>query len=616
MSDSQEFSGRTLIYSNRPPTAGASGGAQAVIEASNPTWWVGPETVRDKFWNVMDEEERQVHTLHGTEREEKASYDILTFATPQTLETAQYKTISNEILWPVAHSMQPNTDKTIEEIEQAYFDGYILHNELANVAIRKLVDEQQLTSDDRIWVHDYQCNNVPGAIFSNHIPWPSIDFLESVTFPDKKGEKVCLLDTNFYRDHIELMSGRALTTFQRAVDQANFLMTAAYVAGSSEHFALDTAHPELQNLAEDVRNPAKRAQIQDALLEEIGIGSVSKLTLFGDKISVINVPVGQVTSQTHSEAVENEHELNKTRFTQKNGIFSVFHAPIADDQSINLTASVPEQFDTHNPPLLRDLVAPIRGRDWVFSVHRNDYTKGTLTKLEAAEEVLAENSNATFLFILQPTRGGVAGYKEYAEQVFKKAAYLREKYGEKSVVILPEGIQHNDVMGLMRQPEMRGFMGLGHKDGHDLTVREMVDSNDHNAAIGVIASSGIGASDVLGDGNKGAFIINDPTSSHEVASALREILSPANKGQLAERFNFMKARSEQYDAANFSTTVDRAYNTAMTHRFGENWRETFQQPDGNYVDRKGVETEREHTRPEYIEKILLREIESTQSRGR
>lgn len=638
MSKHDTFGGRTLIYSNRPPTAGSSGGAQAVIEASNPTWWVGPEAVDDKFWNVMEEHEREVHRLHGNpDAEEKAGYDVLTFATPKSLEEAQYKTISNEILWPVAHSMQPNTDKTIEEIEDAYFHGYLPHNELGNLAIRNMVDEHGLDATDRIWVHDYQCTNVPGMVYSSHIPWPGVEFLETVSFPSRSGQEVKLLDSNFFHDYIELMSSHALSTFQRPVDQANFILTAARVAGSDRDFALETANPALQNLARDVQDSGKVAQLREELLKEIDIGTPSTLMLFGDNITVLNVPVGQVTENTHEEALENAHKLNKTRFKHAGDAFSIFNADMGGGRKANLTASNPADFDRKHPPLLKDLVAPIRGRDWVLSVHRNDYTKGTLTKLEAAEQVLAENPNATFLFILQPTREDVGGYKEYAERVFHKAADLRGRFGDKSVVIIPEAVQHNDIMGLMRQPEMRGFMGLGHKDGHDLTVREVVDANDPGTAIGVITSSGIGASDVLGgkDSGQGSFVIRNPNDATEVAEALNTILSPAYDGKLRERFDFMKARSQRYDAANFSATVDAVYPAAMAHRYGPGWEKSFQQPDGHYTDRMGeitteaAEQERaaqyaaahpalpdETARPGYVSRLLQEQTQPAQGMAR
>lgn len=606
MSKHPSFPGRTLIYSNRPPTAGASGGAQAVIEASNPTWWVGPEAVEDKFWNVMDENERTERKLHGDpDAAEKPDYDVQTFPTPKSLEEHQYKTISNEVLWPLAHSMMPNTDKSLEEIEAAYFDGYLSHNELANIALHDMADEYALTSDDRIWVHDYQCDNVPGMVYSRHIPWPSVDFLEGVTFRSESGKDVPITQTAFFRDFMELAGSRALSTFQRPVDQANFIMTAAHVAGEPALFSLETDNPLLQNLTEDIRDTSKREAIQQALLNEISIGGVSRLSLFGAPTSVMNVPVGQVTEHTYESAIDNEAALDKTRFkTDGKGHYAIFSSDLGNGRSENLTACNAADFDAHTPPLLNDLVSPIRGRDWVLSVHRNDYTKGTMTKLDAADEVLAQNPNATFLFILQPTREDVGGYKEYAEQVFSKAQELREKYGEKSVVIIPEAVKHDDILGLMRQSEMKGFMGLGHKDGHDLTVREVVDANDAGRPIGVITSSGIGASDVLGDGDKGAFVIQNPQDAHEVANALNAILAPENAVSLSQRFDFMKSRSQQYDAANFSALIDEAYAPAMAHRFGANWRETFTHPDGEYIDRKGERSQSDTTKPDYIKAIL------------
>lgn len=605
---SPAFNGRTLIYSNRPPVAGASGGAQAVIEAASPTWWIGPAAVTDKFWNVMDVEERTTHTLHGNDREEKAGYDVHTFPVPKSLEERQYKTISNEILWPLAHSMQPTTDKTAEEIEAAYYEGYVPHNELANVALRRMTEKFRLTGDDRIWVHDYQCDNVPGMLYSRHIPWPSVDFLETVSFPSRQGGNVPLLHTHFFRDFMELSNNRALSTFQRPVDQANFIMTAALVAGSPEHFSLESTHPLLQDLTTDVREPEKREAIREALLEEIRIGSVTKLRLFGSNTSVMNVPVGQDTGLTHAEAIANEHALDKTRFKHENGRYNIFNAPLGGGEAANLTACDPQDFDAGNGPLLSDLLAPIRERDWILSVHRNDYTKGTMTKLEAADEVLAENPNATFLFILQPTREDVGGYREYAESVFRKAQELRRKYGDKSVLIIPEAVKHDDILGLLRQPEMRGFMGLGHRDGHDLTVREAVDAND-SRPLGVVTSAGIGASDVLGDGDKGAFVIEAPENGKEVdpkkvAAALRVILAPENDEMLKERFDFMKERSQQYDAANFSRLINNAYAPAMQYRFGGNWRETFLHPNGDYIDRKGERHAPQTKRPGYIRELL------------
>lgn len=607
MADSNDSS-RILIYSNNPPIDKPSGGAQEVIKAAKPTWWVGPEVVADAKWQTMDQHQREARTTR-----QKPDYVVETFTAPEHLKQRQYTTIANEILWPLAHSMPPNTDKTVEELEAAYFEGYLSFNELANVALHDMAEKHELTADDKIWVHDYQCSNVPGMIYSRHIPWPSLNFLESVSFPSEQGaEPVKLLDTHFYRDFLELTGARALVTFQRPVDQANFIMTAAAV---DDNFALETDNSTLQNLPEAVKDPAKRQKIQEALTREIGLGGISKLTLFGAPASLTNAPVGQVPEETRAEAKRGKGNMTLTQFEQKsNGEYAIFDVSLGGGKTANLTASDPAEF-TDTPPTLKALLEPIRGRNWVYSVHRNDYTKGTLTKLEAAEQFFTEHpdraNDVSFVFSLQPTRDGVQGYREYAEQVFQKAQALKERFGDKSVVVFSTLTNHEDLLGLEQQPEMRGFLSLGHKDGHDLTPRELVDGSpkigddmNKSRAIGVIASSGIGAADVLGDGDKGAYVIKNPKDASEVKNALTEILDPKNDAALKQRFAFMQERSSQYDAQRFAEHISSAYEPAMAHRFGENWRDTFRHPDGDFIDRKGERHAPQTERPDYIQGIL------------
>lgn len=622
----ESFAGRTLVFNNRPPTAGASGGAQEVIEAVSLTWWIGPkgpEPVADDTWDAMSRLSKTLLTLEtDSSREEKANYDVLTFPAPEVLQNRQYKTIANEILWPIAHSMQPTlaADVHYEDIEDAYWNGYIQFNELGANAIQGMIREHMLTAQDRIWVHDYQCDNVPGAIYTRHIPFPALEFLESVSFPKRDGSgNVPLLHTNFFRDIMELSVNRALMTFQRADDQINYIMALAAVANEAGQVTIESDNPALQNLVEDVKDRGKREIIRAALKDEIKFVSACRINAFGGKVMLANLPVGQETANTHAIAQVNERKLNRTQFSivketdvEKNphlrqiaGEYKIFNASLGNGEFANLTASKPEDFK-HRRPLLKDLLKPIEGRDWVFNVHRNDYTKGTLTKLEAAEELFRENSEmaekTTFLFVLQPTREDIPAYKEYAEKVFAKAKALREQYGEKSVVIIPEAVKHDDILGLMRRKEVKGFMGLGLKDGHDLTVREAIDANDFGKALGVIVSEGIGAVDVVGQGDNGekaAFAIKDPTDPHEVKEALKQILDPTQEEAIKARFNVMKQRSAKYNAEHFEQVLNTLYPQAMHYRFGENlehqafddvFEQLFKHPIGEYPKRNARET--------------------------
>lgn len=208
----------------------------------------------------------------------------------------------------------------------------------------------------------------------------------------------------------------------------------------------------------------------------------------------------------------------------------------------------------------------------------------------------------TFLFVLQPTREDIPAYKEYAEKVFAKAQALREQYGEKSVVIIPEAVKHDDILGLMRRKEVKAFMGLGLKDGHDLTVRESIDANDPGKALGVIVSEGIGAADVVGQGDndeKAAFVIKDPTDPHEVKEALKQILDPSREEKIKARFNVMKERSAKYNAEHFAQVLNTLYPQAMHYRFGANlgqqafndvFEQLFTHPLGDYPKRSARET--------------------------
>lgn len=616
--ESTEFRGTSVIYSNRPPTAGASGGAQEVIAASNPTWWVGPQSVSKAIWKDMSPALRGARTLYGDQyADEKSGYDVQTFPVPEKYADPQYLLISNAVLWPLAHEKQPTINLPLEKIEEAYWGGYVPHNELANNALHSMVDEYGLTNHDRVWVHDYQCDNVPGTLYTRHIPWPSVEFLETVTFKtEDRKEAVSIFDTEFFRDMLELSSSRILSTFQRPIDQVNFLMTAAMMTKNTrkfpDQFQLTYGNPVLKNISKDIHNPKKREAIRAALLDEIKIGDTTELMLFGSKTTVMNIPVGQVTENTYTHAIENEHRLNKTRFKfdKEHNYFSVFHADIGDGQTVNLTSVDENRHSEQYPPLLSDFMAPLKGRKIVLSVHRNDYTKGTTTKLEAAEKLLEERpetqEDTTFLFMLQPTREDVTGYREYAQQVFKQAARIREKYGPNSVVIIPEGVKHDDILGLMRQPEIRGFLALGHKDGHDLTAREIVDANDNDRAIGNVTSAGIGASDVLGEDHKGSFVIQNPKDASEVAEALRHILDDANSAMLQERFNWMKQRSKRYDANNFAREVDAAYAKALRYHFDTpEIQEQFMTALGDqYIDRKGSRVPASTETPDYIEATL------------
>ena len=708
---------KRIVFSNTLPIGPdlrpkKSGGVQEIIEASNPRYWMGPMAVSDAVWEKMSEEERATPVVYYTGKD--VPYDVIGVPVPESvLKKMHYNDISNGIFWPVAHSRQPDIQLPLESLDRSYFEGYTKFSQIMAMAIQKVengttlayhsdtvlegapktVDIERLQPRDSVWVHDYQCANVPENLYSWHIPWPgpeyphatmlqSFQLLDSevngnraqeadrlqalwlaqkdeakveevtekqlrllvgkradrlalrddqavkrVTLKDEDGKPLSfalrdipLRETPMFRDYVESLSSHPLFTMQRPIDQANYIMTLADLdngfntrAGASSRGRMRrrpdfiTANAELfaEGEAELLRRGKMEDKIavRDALVKRLQIGDVVDIIAFGETQSTLNVPVGQDARETEKEANENYQRLDKTVFYRhpekddleypsklkemENRRRDLFEAVTGkDDKGItyhhgaNFTGLNPDDY-TIVAPRVADIVKPLAGRKWVFSGHRNDYTKGTDEKLAAWEKLLNEHperaKDSTLLLVLQPTRVGVPGYLEYAQEVFEKAQAIREKFGDKSVVIIPQGIDHGDILGLMRRDEARVQLNISPKDGHDLTAREFVDSNPFGSAKMVICSDGIGARDVLafeGKGRngqiqqRGALVANKPDA---VAEALAFALDSNNDRELKQRFNDMKTRSQQYDIDYFSSECVKAHLHAMEWQHGPKW---------------------------------------------
>jgi trehalose-6-phosphate synthase len=737
-----------------------SGGVQNVVIASQPSYWVGPMAVSDKAWNEMTPEQRRTPVVYDTGPD--TEYDVIGVPIPESvMEHMHYRTVANGVWWPFAHSRQPTTTAPLEVIEDAYFNGYLkfahymgqginlieqgatlplkpmkgvsLPPDVPKASLEEIYGKEKVSSEkaheqlpavrlspfeskDSVWTHDYQCVSAPGALFSWHIPWPSLEeqkkmtltsytlegsekfqplaindmnvdepasrdmmsyraneanryakllrkpenILEQEEYEDAKTglkakryrvldpesrksvfvleRKVPLIQTQMYRDFVESLTQHHLLTLQRPIDQANYIMTLALLDQNSEKgigfevsnretdkphngkvilhlgdggrkFTPDfvTNNPGLIPQDLDINNPADHAKIQQALMKRLTIGSALHITAFGDRQSVMNIPVGNNNEDIHLRAGQNENLLNKSVFYEKpepfdkkgnpnedytkqlakyeRGRKDLFQSVTGEDPDtgermhagVNLTGLNPDDY-VDRAPTVKEILAPIRGRKWALSGHRNDYTKGTLVKLEAWEKLLERQhdlvENGTLLMGLQPTRTGVEGYREYADSVFKKVHEIREKFGEKSVVIIPQMIDPDDFLAMMRQKEVQVFLSLGDKDGHDLTAREFVDANKSGAAKALICSEGIGAADVLRQDNKGApgaLIIQDPKNAQQVADAMAFAFDEKNRNELSRRFRAMKKQSAAFNIDNYTTEIEAEFQSIMREKFGDRW---------------------------------------------
>ncbi|MDG1286948.1 MAG: hypothetical protein P8P30_05210 [Rickettsiales bacterium] len=547
-----------------------SGGMGVVAKATGAKTLFGanPTGVDDDLWNR--------HSLYNSrgayvskEVAEGQEFEIINFDVPESARKMHYD-FSNEIIWPLMHSMKIETSCTVDEIEDLY-TGYMYYNDLQNKALAdystgNLTDKagQPLTTKrepldpkkDQMWVHDYQSINVPGTAFSWHIPFPTLEHFQQTTFEggkrDEQGEyevdengikkvfEIPILETGFFNDYIGSLANIPLKSFQRPQDQINLLMLMAYI---DPEFSKE--NPEL--LGEfDINDPKQYDDIREKLSEHVKTGSLTKIKFKGNNVSMVSVPVG-IDVDKMLEAAESRFSPEQ-QFKTVLDKDAVFKAVIGkDDQGKNvLYNGVGENFTPLDPKeykdkdlTLNEIVESVEGRNWMLAIHRNDYTKGSEEMLLAAKKYFEEEPERaltdTFFCVLQPTRIGVPGYEDYANGVLNLitsikidlvSAGISQKDADKAFAVVPQGVEREDVMRLMNRDEAKVYLAPSFKDGYALMPTEFVAANiNTKQAKGVISTSGAGNSEVLWNGQtdekrKGAHIIDMPKA--------------ADKGQLNE----------------------------------------------------------------------------------
>ncbi len=626
---------KIVVYSNRPPIkevkkdgnisyeGNYAGGAVRVIAAAKPRLWIAPAVnkIPEAEWVPMSEEEKQAlpNQLDPKEIPSLNGVAVQTFKVPEHYAQQQYEVFANGILWPVMHSrdltfnFEPSrglvrralqkalgkqgADKVngyrfpfpSQAAESAYWEGYKRLNNLGNQAIRKLKEDGTIRYDDLFWVHDYQCVNVEGEFFSRHTPFPSIDYLEQVEFSD--GKK--LLDTSSFQDYMQHYVKHQLINFQRPSDMVNFIETLA--AMDKRFIRYNQQLTERGTLYHD----GTHYRVDPKAI--FRIGEKLPVKAFGHDVTLMNFPVGISQETNLQEAIDNENRLDKTKIEphkleelgsiRESGVLGIvwsalrkFGKFIKDNLKIPVFLDVPE-YSPAPPgedewPSFRDVLEQNGALDTnhriFMSVHRNDYTKNTLEKAQAAGDFLADleqknpdkRKNTHFLFILEPTRESIKSYVDYAQHVYKELATLRRKYGN-SIIVIPQSVDHGDVMGILRHKNTVGLIGAGLKDGHDLTLREAIDARadgkgDENP-LALITTDGVGAVDILaGKGDrKGAFVIDTTQAVGDLSEFLRSSMTERlkqidkalddEKGRkaLAERYRFMQNSSKEYSGERY-----------------------------------------------------------------
>ncbi len=418
---------------------------------------------------------------------------------------------------------------------------YLLYkelNELGNQAIAQLRKNGEISGHDVVWVHDYQCANAKGDIYSFHIPFPSLEFLQKVKVNDKD-----ILASEYFPDLLQQMANHQVMTFQRAIDMKNFIEVVA---------AID---PKFKTL-----NPQaySNGQVKDFDIDE----SIS-LRMFSKQVKIMNIPIDVAQGEVLSTA-QNDN-LDQTTYDPK--MLDNMNLPY--DRSRMANGRVPLK------AVLGNILNTDEEHRIIFSMHRNDYSKNTLEKIYAAGNYLAkhpeEKGKTHFLFSLQPTRAGVPGEERYQKAVETMAKGLREQWGD-SIIVIPAHLEWSDFLGLNRHPNTVAYLGVGRKDGHDLTLREAASTRadfpagDPRAALAIVTTNGTGASDVLRGtkDNPGAFVLNSNNKSFvqmhtELTKVFEEIVNlartPEGKKILADRYHVASTQSRKYDPEHFRETA-------------------------------------------------------------
>ncbi len=112
---------------------------------------------------------------HALEHGPEVSYEVPSVDLPEAVQRGFYLGVSNDVLWPLLHSLPPTL-----RVGEAPWEAYEAANRaFAEVALR------HSTEEDLVWVHDYHLMRVPALLRAErprarigwfcHVPWPAPD---------------------------------------------------------------------------------------------------------------------------------------------------------------------------------------------------------------------------------------------------------------------------------------------------------------------------------------------------------------------------------------------------------------------------------------------------------
>ena len=206
--------------------------------------------------------------------------------------------------------------------------------------------------------------------------------------------------------------------------------------------------------------------------------------------------------------------------------------------------------DAANNPEIRDISNTIRSgnledKKIIFSVDRQDYTKGLMNRLNGFEYFLQKypewHGKVVFILNIVPSRSDIPAYLERKKMIEEKIGSINGKFSSLSwqpVIYRYNHLAFNEMVALYQAADVALITPL--RDGMNLVAKEYVASCASGRGV-LILSELAGAASELNE----AILVN-PTDVEDVASSITRALAMPVYEQ-RNRLALMQRRLQEYD---------------------------------------------------------------------
>ena len=203
-----------------------------------------------------------------------------------------------------------------------------------------------------------------------------------------------------------------------------------------------------------------------------------------------------------------------------------------------------------NDPEIRELCNKIRSgnledKKIIFSVDRQDYTKGLMNRLNGFEHFLQKypewHGKVVFILNIVPSRSDIPAYLERKKMIEEKIGGINGKFSSLSwqpVIYRYNHLAFNEMVALYQAADVALITPL--RDGMNLVAKEYVASCASGRGV-LILSELAGAASELSE----AILVN-PTDVEDVASSITRALAMPIYEQ-RNRLSLMQRRLQEYD---------------------------------------------------------------------